>query len=59
MIKCEVCFKPKYRLFFFMKIVTLRLFVSVLAILRGLPFIFRDLAILVLQSANWQLYRKA
>ena len=28
-------------------------------ILRGLPFIFRDLATLVLQSANWKFYRKA
>ena len=27
--------------------------------LRRLPFIFRDLTTLVLQSANWQLYRKA
>ena len=27
--------------------------------LRGFPFILRDLATLVLQSANWQLYRKA
>ena len=27
--------------------------------IRGLPFIFRDLAALVLQSANRQFYRKA
>ena len=27
--------------------------------IRGLPFIFQDLVTLVLQSANWQLYRKA
>ena len=30
-----------------------------LVMIRGLPFIFRDLATIVLQSANWQLYRKA
>ena len=28
-------------------------------LLQGLPFIFRNLTTLVLQSANWQLYRKA
>ena len=28
-------------------------------VIRGLPFIFRDLAPLVLQSANGQLYRIA
>ena len=27
--------------------------------IRGLPFIFRDLATLMLKFANWQLYRKA
>ena len=27
--------------------------------IRGLPFIIRDLATLLLQSANWRLYRKA
>ena len=27
--------------------------------IRGLPFIFRDLANIILQSTNWQLYRKA
>ena len=32
---------------------------NLVCFVRGLPFIFRDLTTLVLQSANWQLYGKA
>ena len=31
---------------------------SICLYIRGLPFMFRDLATLVLESGNWQLYRK-
>ena len=44
---------------FHKKIYVSYMFECEILLLRGLSFIFRDLATSVLQSANWQLYRKA